>query len=79
MNATVVGHQYRLRAGGLEGLELASDTVGTVGPAESLWVPVRLQIPYGSAAPGPHPVEIHIGAVQGSAHIAEKSVFIVPR
>ena len=79
MNATEVEQQYRLSAAGLEGLELASDTEVTVGPAESRWVPVRLQIPYGSAAPGSHPVEIHIGAVQGSAHIAEKSVFIVPR
>ena len=79
MNATEVEQQYRLSADGLEGLELASDTEVTVGPAESRWVPVRLQIPYGSAAPGSHPVEIHIGAVQGSAHIAEKSVFIVPR
>ena len=65
MNATEVEQQYRLSAAGLEGLELASDTEVTVGPAESRWVPVRLQIPYGSAAPGPHPVEIHIGAVQG--------------
>ena len=79
MNATETEQQYRLSATGLEGLELASDTEVTVGPAESRWVPVRLQIPYGSAAPGSHPVEIHIGAVQGSAHIAEKSVFIVPR
>jgi cytochrome c oxidase accessory protein FixG len=79
MNATEAEQQYRLSATGLEGLELASDTEVTVGPAESRWVPVRLQIPYGSAAPGSHPVEIQIGAVQGSAHIAEKSVFIVPR
>ena len=79
MNATETEQQYRLSATGLEGLELASDTEVTVGPAESRWVPVRLQIPYGSAAPGSHPVEIHIGAVQGSAHIAEKSVFIVSR
>ena len=79
MNATETEQQYRLSATGLEGLELASDTEVTVGPAESRWVPVRLQIPYGSVAPGSHPVEIHIGAVQGSAHIAEKSVFIVPR
>ncbi len=79
MNATEAEQKYRLSAAGLDGLELASEAEVTVGPAESRWVPVRLQIPYGSATPGSHPVDIHIGAVQGSAHIAEKSVFIVPR
>ena len=79
MNATEAEQHYRLSVAGLEGLELASDAEITVGPAESRWVPVRLQIPYGSAAPGSHPIVIHIGAAQGATHLAEKTVFIVPR
>ena len=34
---------------------------------------------YGSVGPGSHPVMIEIDAVQGGAHVSEKSVFIVPR
>jgi polyferredoxin len=79
MNATEQPQHYRITARGLEGLQVASDTDVTVGPAESRWVPVRLQIAYGSAAPGSHPIEFAIGDVAHGAHVAEKSVFIVPR
>ena len=50
MNATEEPQRYRLAAEGLEGLVLASEGEVAVGPAESRWVAVRLQIPYGSAA-----------------------------
>ena len=79
MNATEAEQNYRIRARGLDGLEVGSESEFVVGPAESRWVPVRLQIPYGSASPGSHPVVIEIEATQGGAHVAEKSVFIVPR
>ena len=79
MNATESEQNYRIRARGLDGLEVGSESEFVVGPAESRWVPVRLQIPYGSAGPGSHPVVIEIEATQGGAHVAEKSVFIVPR
>ena len=79
MNATESEQNYRIRARGLDGLEVGSESEFVVGPAESRWVPVRLQIPYGSASPGSHPVVIEIEATQGGAHVAEKSVFIVPR
>ena len=49
------------------------------GPAESRWVAVRLQIPYGSAPPGSHPIHFDIGTIDGDAHVREKSVFLVPR
>jgi cytochrome c oxidase accessory protein FixG len=79
MNATEQPQRYRIFATGLPGLQLASDAEVTVGPAESRWVPVRLQIGYGSAAPGSHPIEFEIGDAAQGAHVAEKSVFIVPR
>jgi cytochrome c oxidase accessory protein FixG len=79
MNATEEPQRYRLSAEGLEGLTLASDGEVAVGPAESRWVAVRLQIPYGSAAPGSHAIHFNIAAVAGDAHISEKSVFLVPR
>ncbi|MGA0570677.1 cytochrome c oxidase accessory protein CcoG [Variovorax sp. VNK109] len=79
MNATEKPQTYRISAGGLEGLGVASDTDVEVGPAESRWVPVRLQIPYGSAASGSHPVHIDVQALGDSAHVSEKAVFLVPR
>jgi cytochrome c oxidase accessory protein FixG len=79
MNATEQPQRYRLDAGGLPGLVLASETEVTVGPAESRWVPVRLQIPYGSTASGSHPIHFDIQTVGGDAHVREKSVFLVPR
>jgi cytochrome c oxidase accessory protein FixG len=79
MNATEQPQRYRISARGLAGLAIASEAEVEVGPAESRWVPVRLQIAYGSADPGSHPIEFRIGDAAGDAHVGEKSVFIVPR
>jgi cytochrome c oxidase accessory protein FixG len=78
MNASERPQHYRLDASGLPGLALASERTVEVGPAESRWVAVRLQVPYGSAASGSHPIHFEID--NGSdAHVREKSVFLVPR
>jgi cytochrome c oxidase accessory protein FixG len=79
MNATEQTQKYRIGAEGLEGIVVASEELVTVGPAESRWVAVRLQIPYGSGTPGSHPIHFKIGVVDGDAHVSEKSVFLVPR
>lgn len=79
MNATEQPQRYRIAAEGLEGLSLASEAEVEVGAAESRWVAVRLQLPYGSAAPGSHPIHFDVGTVGGDAHVREKSVFLVPR
>lgn len=79
MNATEQVQRYRIAAEGLEGLALASEPEVEVGPAESRWVPVRLQIPYGSAPSGSHAIHFEIRAVSGDADVREKSVFLVPR
>jgi cytochrome c oxidase accessory protein FixG len=79
MNATEQTQHYRITARGLPGLVLASDPETRVGPAESRWVAVRLQLPYGSAAAGSHAVHFDVAEVGGTAHVSEKSVFIVPR
>ncbi|MBC5766998.1 cytochrome c oxidase accessory protein CcoG [Ramlibacter sp. GTP1] len=79
MNATERAQRYRIGADGLPGLAVASDTEVEVGPAQSRWVAVRLQAPFGVAAPGSHPIHFNIGTVGGDAHVSEKSVFLVPR
>jgi hypothetical protein len=71
--------RYRITATGLDGLRLATETEVTVGPAESRWVPVRLQVDYGSATPGSHPIRFNIDDTDSDAHVSEKSVFLVPR
>ena len=79
MNATEQPQRYRISAEGLPGLALASEAEVVVGPAESRWVAARVQIPYGTAAPGSHPIHFNVGAVSGDAHVSEKSAFLVPR
>jgi len=79
MNATEGPQRYRISARGLQGLELASEPEVAIEAAESHWVSVRLQIPYGSAAPGSHPVIFDIQAMGTKDQVAEKSVFLVPR
>ncbi|HYF20384.1 MAG TPA: cytochrome c oxidase accessory protein CcoG [Ramlibacter sp.] len=79
MNATEETQRYRITAEGLPGLAVASESEVAVGPAESRWVAVRLQVPYGSSPPGSHPIHFDIQARGGDAHVREKSVFLVPR
>lgn len=79
MNATEGAQRYVINARGLDGLEVASEPEIDIGPAESRWVAVRLQIPYGSAAPGSHTVYFDIQAQGAKAQVAEKTVFLVPR
>jgi len=79
MNATERPQRYRIEARGLEGLGVSPAEPVEVGPAESRWVAVRLQIPYGSSTPGSHAVHFDVRSLDGSAQVAEKATFMVPR
>ncbi|MHB1121798.1 MAG: cytochrome c oxidase accessory protein CcoG [Ramlibacter sp.] len=79
MNATEEPQTYRIAAEGLPGLVVASEAQVRVGAAQARWVAVRLQIPYGSAPSGSHPIHFNIGTDAGDAHVSERSVFLVPR
>jgi cytochrome c oxidase accessory protein FixG len=79
MNATEQPQRYRISAEGLPGLVLASEAEVAVGPAESRWVAVRLQIPYDAAPAGSHPIHFTVGGVPGESQVSEKSAFLVPR
>ncbi len=80
MNATEEPRTYIIAATGAPGIALASDAAVTVGPAESRWVPVRLQVPPGSLTPGSHAIDFTVTLQsQNPAQVVEKSVFIVPR
>lgn len=79
MNATELEQNYRIGASGLEGIEAVLDSDLKVAPTESRWVVVRLQIPYGTAPSGSHPVYFEIQAAGSTDKVTEKTVFLVPR
>ncbi|WP_312843601.1 cytochrome c oxidase accessory protein CcoG [Diaphorobacter nitroreducens] len=79
MNATEQPQRYRITASGLQGLQVASQPEVEIGPAESRWVAVRLQVPYGAAPAGSHTVHLDVQALGDRAQVSEKTVFLVPR
>ena len=79
MNATETPQHYRISAQGLEGLTLAPDSTVQVPATGARWVSVQLQIPYGSATPGSHPIHFTVQALEHPAQVQEKATFLVPR
>jgi polyferredoxin len=79
MNATEQAQRYEISAHGLDGLAVASEPQVTVDAAQSRWVAVRLQMPYGAAPAGSHTVHFDIRQSGDGAQISEKAVFLVPR
>ena len=78
MNATEKPQTYQLAVEGLPGLFMVTDTAVTVEGAQSQWVSVRLQLPYGAAPSGSHEIHFHVSAPD-LGDVREKSVFMVPR
>ena len=79
MNATERDQVLRVQVHGLPGLRVASEDLFEVGPAQARWVAVRLQLPAEQATPGSHPVYFDVGDADGSLHVSEKAIFLVPR
>ncbi|MES2532583.1 MAG: cytochrome c oxidase accessory protein CcoG [Pseudomonadota bacterium] len=79
MNATERPQRYRISVRGLDGLSVAAGDLAVVQPAESRWVAVRLQLPYGTAPAGSHTVHFDVRAIDGDARVSEKAIFLVPR
>lgn len=79
MNATEQPQRYRIAAHGIHGLSVWPDEAVAVEPAQSRWVAVRLQVPYGAAPAGSHTVHFDIRQEGGAAQVSEKAVFLVPR
>ncbi|MFL9670863.1 cytochrome c oxidase accessory protein CcoG [Variovorax sp. AB1(2024)] len=79
MNATEQPQRYRIAAHGIEGLSVSPDEAVAVEPAQSRWVAVRLQVPYGAAPAGSHTVHFDLREEGGAVQVSEKAVFLVPR
>jgi cytochrome c oxidase accessory protein FixG len=80
MNATEGPRSYRIAAHGIDGLSVSPETSVTVDAAQSRWVAVRLQVPYGAVSAGSHTVHFDIreeGA--GGVQVSEPAAFLVPR
>jgi cytochrome c oxidase accessory protein FixG len=78
MNATEQPRSFRLGVEGLPGLALASESEVTIDAAQSMWVPVRLLLPYEAARPGSHEIHLRVSS-DGLGEVRERSVFLVPR
>ena len=79
MNASELEQTYHLKAQGLPNIKIETQTDVVVAPAQSRWVVVRVNIPYGSIPAGSHPIKFEIQAANTRDYVVEKSVFIVPR
>ncbi|SDJ44739.1 cytochrome c oxidase accessory protein CcoG [Variovorax sp. OV700] len=79
MNATEEARHYRIAAHGIEGLSVSPDERVTIDAAQSRWVAVRLQVPYGVVPSGSHTVHFDIRDEEGGVQVSEKAVFLVPR
>jgi ferredoxin len=79
MNATEKPQHYRISADGLDGLSVSPDEPVTVDAAQSRWVAVRLQVPYGAVPAGSHTVHFGIREEGSGAQVSEKAAFLVPR
>jgi cytochrome c oxidase accessory protein FixG len=79
MNANETAQTYELQVKGLPNLQIKTDTEVVVEAAQSRWVVLRADIPYGSAEAGSHKIQFLIQAKGSQDLVVEKSVFIVPR
>jgi cytochrome c oxidase accessory protein FixG len=80
MNTTEQGHTYRIRASGIETLQVAVPDTVEVGPTETRAVPIRLRAGHGMGETGSNKIAIELTALDDpSLTVKEKAVFIVPR
>jgi polyferredoxin len=79
MNATEAKQGLHIQVRGLDGMAInASDELG-VEAAQSRWMPVRVSVPYEQMTPGSHAIWFDVSNDDGSLHVTEKAVFLVPR
>ncbi len=79
MNASNSAQQFVLEAKGLAGIKIAGESKVEVPAAQSRWVVLRIDIPYGSQAPGSHPIALQIQSEMDGQTLNEKTAFYVPR
>ena len=78
MNATEEPQGLHIQARGLDGMSIVASDELQVGAAESRWLPVQISVPYENLKAGSYPVWFDISNDDGSLHVTEKAVFLVP-
>lgn len=79
MNVTEASETLNVQVEGLPGLRVVTDEAMVVGPVQSRWFVLRVQLPPGKAEPGSHPMRFEIEGQDSGKVVTEKAVFIVPR
>jgi hypothetical protein len=86
MNATEKDQQYRVRIVRFDGARIVGRSEVDVGPAQSRWLPVAVQVDAAAArqrGPGAHQIHFEIERLarpdSSPALVREKSTFVIPR
>ena len=80
MNATETQQHINIQVHGIDGLEIEVDEDIVVEPAQSRWVPLRVEIDQDALKPGSHKIWFDIrNNAADPFKITEASVFLVPR
>lgn len=79
MNATEEKQGLHIQVRGLDGMAIYANDELSVDAAQSRWMPVRVGVSYEQLTPGSHPVWFDVSNDDGSLHVTEKAVFLVPR
>ncbi len=80
MNASESEQTYTVAVRGLDQVKLHKDAAEfVVGPTESRWVVLQVDIPYGSASSGSHKIWFDVKAKASDVVVSESTAFLVPR
>jgi cytochrome c oxidase accessory protein FixG len=79
MNATEEKQGLHIQARGLDGMSMVANDELQVEAAQSRWLPVKVGVPYENLQPGSYPIWFDVSNDDGSLHVTEKAVFLVPR
>jgi len=80
MNTQEQFHRYQIKVRGIEGIEVASESVAEVPGATTRGFPLRVRVPPGRGQPGSNKIEFEIQAINhASIKASEKAVFLIPR
>ncbi len=80
MNTQEQFHRYQIKVRGIEGIEVASESVAEVPGATTRGFPLRVRVPPGRGKAGSNKIEFEIQAINhASIKASEKAVFLIPR
>ena len=80
MNTQEQFHRYHITVRGIDGIEVASESIAEVPGASTRSFPLRVRVPPARGKPGSNKIEFEIHAQNhDSIVVREKAVFLIPR